>query len=69
MFRKLLDQFPVDVDEVTLNPQMRDLANRYNVNTSTCLFFFSSWLAKGFSYFEIICFLPDQGVINDTKPP
>ena len=62
-----LDQFLLWM-KLRLNAPMRDLANRFNVSTSTCSRIFSSWTKASAAILKSFVYVPDQGAINATKP-
>ena len=64
-----LDQFLLMWMKLRLNAPMRDLANRFNVSNTTCSRIFSSWTKASAAILKSFIFVPDQGVINATKPP
>ena len=63
-----LDQFLLMWMKLRLNAPMRDLANRFNVSTSTCSRIFSSCAKASAAILKSFVYVPDQSAINATKP-
>ena len=63
-----LDQFLLMWTKLRLNAPMRDLANRFNVSTSTCSRIFCSWTKASAAILKSFIYVPDHGAISATKP-
>ena len=63
-----LDQFLLMWMKLRLNLTNHDLADRFKISRTTLSRTFSSWLKASAIVLRTYIFVPDQGVVNVTKP-
>jgi hypothetical protein len=68
--RKLLlsDQFLLLMMKLRLNSPLKDLAKRFKISYSSCQRIFSSWSKTTAKVLRSLVFMPDQGILNATRP-
>ena len=62
------DQFLLMWMKLRLNTPNRDLADRFKISLATCSRIFSSWTKASAAVLKSLIFIPNQGVLNATKP-
>ena len=62
------DQFLFLMMKLRLDPPLKDLSNRFKVSLSTGHRIFSSWSKSSAKVLRSLIFVPDQGIINATRP-
>uniref|UniRef100_A0A7M5UG70 THAP-type domain-containing protein n=1 Tax=Clytia hemisphaerica TaxID=252671 RepID=A0A7M5UG70_9CNID len=63
------DEFLMLLMKLRLGLLEKDLANRFRVSISTTSRVIRTWLKVSSSIMKSLIFVPDQGVLNITKPP